>query len=417
MYAENSTSYNLSQDDVTWIVSSFGIAGMVGTLFTGPIIDFFGPRLLLLSLHLPSALFWLIKAFSPYKSLLYVARVGLVLILTVMGPLIPMLLSELSDPKIRGFMFALEEITVAFAILVMYILAQWVDWRVTTAACAAPSVLLFICNLFVPESPYWLARKGKLEAAEKSLQKLRVSKTAASQELQALTGLIKESRQTSFLEQTKQLSLPENYRPVLLLLIILILRELGGEYIIFSYSVAIFEEAQVNMDAFTCTVLVGVLRMTFTIISSLMLDRFGRRPLLLITTFLCAAASMLSGIFALTGTWGSSWIILISVLTYVASYGLGLGPIPWGLAGEMIPTPVRTVGGPICIFFYSLAVFGISHLFPMFIEAFGIAYVFFLFASSLVVLFVILWFVFPETKGKTLNELQGAFVKKTPETN
>lgn len=202
----------------------------------------------------------------------------------------------------------------------------------------------------------------------------------------------------------------ENIRPVLLVSSIFVLRELGGEFIIFNYTVYIFQEVGVEMDAFTCTVLVGVIRVIFTIIASLLLDRLGRRPLIIATTVVCSLSAVFCGVFTLINVTGVlSWVPLASVLVFVASYGLGIGPIPWGLLGEMIPTPVRSVGGSICMLSYSSVVFVVSYIFPILKTSIGLGYVFLLFAASLFILAVILSLWFPETRGKSLNELQDAF--------
>ncbi|XP_068209026.1 facilitated trehalose transporter Tret1-like [Palaemon carinicauda] len=413
MQADNSTSFDVSDEDVKWLLSVTGIAGMAGTLVTGPIIETFGPTRVIVWIQLPSIILWLVSAYTPYLSLLYLGRIGLSLILIITGPLIPLLISELSDPTIRGSMLASEEIMVSFGLLVMYVMAQELYWSTAVAVGAVTTTVVFVLCFFLPESPFWLARNGQYERAKTSLLSVRFSQEKATEEMKTLIASVEATKQSTVLDQIRQLKHCRNYRPVLLLVAIYVLRELGGEYTIFNYTVYMFEKAKVNIDPFMCTVLVGATRTIASIASAILVDRLGRRPLLIGTSLLCAAASLLCGVFLLLDLPEASWVPLVALLVYVASYGFGLGPIPWGLTGEMIPTPVRSIGGSICIFWYSLSVFAMSYMFPEMIALMGLGPTFLSFSVFLVALSIIIFCCFPETKSRTLNDLEVAFKRKS----
>ncbi|XP_064104597.1 facilitated trehalose transporter Tret1-like [Macrobrachium nipponense] len=410
--ADNSTSLEVADNDVKWLISLTGIAGMVGTLATGPIIETFGPRRILTWIQIPAILFWLTSAFTPYLSLLYFGRIGLCSILIISGPLNPLLVAELSDPKIRGAMLAAEEIAVATGMLIMYAMVQKLYWVTATALAALPASVQFLLSFCLPESPFWDARNGHHKKAEAALMKLRFSKAEAKEEFETLLSSVQAKSQSTVLEQIRELKHCRNYRPVFLLLAIYTLRELGGEFIFFNYTVYMFEKAKVQIDPFMCTILVGVTRTIASITLAFLLDRIGRRPLLIGTTLVCALASLICGVFLLLDLPKASWVPLAAILMYVASYGFGLGPIPWGLTGEMIPTPVRAIGGSICLFGYSVSVFAMSYLFPAMTEHLGMGLTCLSFTASLFALSIILFRWFPETKGTTLNTLEGAFRRK-----
>ncbi|XP_066987820.1 facilitated trehalose transporter Tret1-like isoform X2 [Macrobrachium rosenbergii] len=386
---------------------------MVGALAGGPIIETFGPRRVLVVIQTPAIILWLLSAYAPYLSILYFGRIGQCIIMIICGPLIPLLIAEYSDPKIRGFMLASEEIMVAVGMLVMYAMVHKLYWVTATALAALSATVQFLLCFSLPESPFWLARNGHHKKAEEVLMRLRFSKAKAKEEFETLLSSVQAKRQSTVLEQIRELKHCQNYRPVLLLCAIYTLRELGGEYIVFSYTVYMFEKAGVEMNPFTCTVLVGVTRTLASIAMALLLDRIGRRPLLIGTTLLCALASLVCGAFLLLELPKASWVPLAAVLVYVASYGFGLGPIPWGLTGEMIPTPVRSTGGSICLLMYSTSVSIMGYLFPEMIEHMGIGPTFLSFTAFLFALSIILFRWFPETKGKTLNNLESTFKRKS----
>ncbi|XP_047498471.1 facilitated trehalose transporter Tret1-like [Penaeus chinensis] len=243
-------------------------------------------------------------------------------------------------------------------------MAHSLPWDVATAVCAAPMILVASLTPFVPESPYWLIRRGLKGAALESLKKLRGPTENINLELQEISSSIQGIRQITIKDQIKQLARPQNYRPFLLLTAIFILRELGGQYVVFSYTVYFFRKAGVGLDAFVCTVLVGVVRLVFTVVGAAVVDRVGRRPLLIATSLVCGAAEVVGAIFLLVDVPGSSWVPLAAVMIFVSSYGLGIGPIPWALMGELIPTPVRSIGNSVCIMDLSVFSFVISFVFP-----------------------------------------------------
>lgn len=132
-------------------VSMPGIAGVVMTLATVPGMEALGPRKFLFIILLPAGIPWLVQAFTPYLSLLYLGRVVSCFIYIALGPVTAVLVAEISEPRIRGLLLSAEEITVAIAQMAIYIMAHSLPWDVATAACAAPMILVAALTFFVPE--------------------------------------------------------------------------------------------------------------------------------------------------------------------------------------------------------------------------------------------------------------------------
>lgn len=209
--------------------------------------------------------------------------------------------------------------------------------------------------------------------------------------------------------QLRQFVHPYHYRPVILLALIFTLRELGGQYVLFTYTVYLFRQAGVDLDAFICTILVGVMRVVFTTLGCVVVDRLGRRPLIITTSLVCGVAEAVGAVFLLVDVPGASWVPLAAVLLFVSSYGFGLGPIPWALLGELLPTPIRFIGSSICIFSFSLTQFVVSYLFPLLMDYAGVGVAFLVFSAAHGILGLVLWAFLPETRGQSLSDLQDCF--------
>lgn len=205
---------------------------------------------------------------------------------------------------------------------------------------------------------------------------------------------------------------------MLLVLSHFLLRELGGPSVIFMYSAYMFELAGVQLDAFTCSILVGVMRLLATVASAFVSDRVGRRPMLLCTAVICAGAQAVAGTALLLardapfGQGAVSLIPLVAVMLYVAFYGVGLAPIPWVLVGELLPTAVRSLGAAIVSSVFALSVFVINFIFPNLIALLTLGGTFLLFAVINASLALLVFFFLPETSGLTLREVELVFASK-----
>ncbi|XP_050723349.1 facilitated trehalose transporter Tret1-like isoform X2 [Eriocheir sinensis] len=404
-------TFTVTDDDVAWLVSMTSIVGIFTSLCTGPLVEWAGPRRVLTVAMAASTAMWLLLAFPPNKAVLFVARGGLGACVFIITTISLPLLAELSPSRIRGAMTAMSEVCGSIGLLIGYLMAYLFTWQVATALCSLTAGLLLLPTMLVPESPYWLVRRGRTEAARGSLQRLMGSKAAAEDELSAISSM-PAARQASRTQQFTELAKGRNARPVLLVLSFFVLRELGGRSCIMMYTVYIFREAGVQLDAFTCTVLVGVARTLCTCLTAAVLDKTGRRPMLMGTAVVGGVAQGACGLFLYLQVPGASWVPLAAVLVYVAAYGTGIGPIPWVYVGELVPSPVRSLGASLITACDAVVVFSISLGFLRLIAHVGLGVTFMVFASVNLLIAVIVWLWIPESRGATLQELEEAFNAK-----
>ncbi|XP_063588613.1 facilitated trehalose transporter Tret1-like [Penaeus indicus] len=193
---EDSSRFTVTVQDVTWLASLNLIVGIGVCPLAGTLGEHVGPCRLLFLAMFPVPVFWLIKAYTPWLPLLYVCRAALAISTSILCTMVQPLIAELCPAEIRGLAGTLPEVMGCAGILLSYVLAYLLPWDVATAVSAAPFVPLVLLMLLVPESPYWLVRKKRIDAAERSLRVLLGRSADVTKELDAI-------RSTTTLKQSK----------------------------------------------------------------------------------------------------------------------------------------------------------------------------------------------------------------------
>lgn len=214
-------------------------------------------------------------------------------------------------------------------------------------------------------------------------------------------------------QQVCSLKEAANYRPTLLLVILFFLRELSGALVILIYAPFFFETAGVPTDPFTATILVGLARLVFNFVAASIIDIVGRRTLLIVSSMTCALMMLITGFVLKFPYPFLSWIPLTSVIVFIGAFGIGNGPVPWVLLGEILPTPVRSFSSSICNVIFCLMFYLEGLFFPELVLRFGLANLVLIFALFNLIIALVVWLFLPETRQRTLEDLQTAFVGAT----
>uniref|UniRef100_A0A2P2I3T3 Facilitated trehalose transporter Tret1-like n=1 Tax=Hirondellea gigas TaxID=1518452 RepID=A0A2P2I3T3_9CRUS len=416
----NDTSIDYDyQRDAHWIASLPSITSIFGSLVGGVIMEKIGPRTTLLVTAIPCILSWGFVAFAQTVLLMNVGRCLTGIFLGIYSPVPQVYATEIADPKYRGMMGAFPEAAVALGSMLCYIIGNSVDWRTLAILSAlVPGVPLFLAMIPLPESPQWLTKMGKLQKAEQSVKRFRGPGYDALAEVTMIRKNIvqKDGADITIKEQLKLFRLPQNWKPILLVFLVFMCGQFSGFAVVVNYTVIIFDAANTGIDSVTSTMIVGSVRFLTTLLSAVLLDRVGRRPLLIISAIGSSLGMLSIGIFFYLQDTGADvenlgWLPLASLLLYVFFNELGYGPIPWLLSGELIPLAVRTLGNGVAVTAYSLFAFIISLTFPMMLKMFTTYTTFWLYATFSLSGVALTMFL-PETKGKTLEEIEEFFEPK-----
>ncbi|XP_076053496.1 facilitated trehalose transporter Tret1-like [Oratosquilla oratoria] len=404
------TNVSLDQEDIQLLVTVGCVFGFIGPFLAGGLSEVFGPRSILLVTMLFPIVLWPLLAFVPLRSVIWAARIGLSIANYIFLNITASLSAELVSPNIRGMLGVLPLICLWSGIVAVFVLIRYLSWHLVCFIGACPAAVLMIALFFVPESPYWLLRKERVEDARRSLEILRGRGTDVNNEFESIKIGIEQQPSYTFKDEFSQLFIPSNYKPILIMVVVLLASNMTGYFVIFLYAYLIIPEIGVtDFDPMTAIITLAIAGFVSSGISSFLLDRCGRRPLL-IGSALMSAASLLAASILMIYPVLPGWSVLIFIHAFVFGTGLGSNTVPTVLTGEMIPTAVRYIGVAICMLAIALAQSLLAYVFPVMVSNIGLSYTFMTCSFFSVFLAVFTWKWVPETKGKSLVELQKEFM-------
>lgn len=411
-----------------WYVSSALVGCVIGVSFAGWLSDQYGRKKVLL---LAATLFTisafgcaLIDSFSTLVVYRLLGGMGV----GIASMLSPMYISEISPPAIRGRMVALYQLAITVGILGSYFINAWLlnqsagheffisdnlilifkseVWRAMLGMEAIPALLFFILLLTVPESPRWLTIKGNITKAKSILIKY-----IGQKETELEIEEIRESLKTE--KKSKNLILEPGIKLAIFLGVSLaVLQQFTGIDAIIYYGPRIMEQAGFALnDALGSQVIIGAINMLFTLLAIWLIDKIGRKPLLLSGTFGMFISLLTIGFLFFTNR--AEGILLLSlILIFIASFAFSLGPVVWVILSEIYPTKIRGRAMAIATMAVWIGTSLIGQFIPLSLDNLGPALTFWIFALFCIPTMWIGWKAMPETKGKTLEEIERYWLKK-----
>ncbi|MBA2760355.1 MAG: sugar porter family MFS transporter [Segetibacter sp.] len=317
----------------------------------------------------------------------------------------PMYISEISPARIRGRLAGSFQVMIVTGIFVAYLTNfLFIDfgdtgWRWMLGIMVVPAALFAILLRFIPESPRWLVLNNRDEEAKAVFAKTGVTDAIA---------LIREEHQLSR-DGTKESLFNGKYnKPILYAVLLAMFNQLSGINAILYYAPRIFEMAGFNKaDAYLQPVYIGAANLFFTLLAMTVIDKFGRKTLLLIG---CVGLIVFLGLtahaFSPGGTMGKN--VLIYLLGYIAFFAFSQGAVIWVFIAEIFPNSVRSQGGSLGSFTHWIMAAIISWTFPVIVEGSpnGGFYSFIFYSVMMLLAMIFIWRVMPETKGRTLEQIQ-----------
>ncbi|KAK2706577.1 hypothetical protein QYM36_016570 [Artemia franciscana] len=352
--------------------------------------------------------------FSPSIGVVYAGRILSSLANGAATPSSQIYISECSSPRIRGALGSITALWLALGILIAYVVGAFLPWYALAWVESGFPILLLIGMLFMPETPGWLLSKGRKDDAQNSLQKLRGRHTDVTLELQRIEDTI-----TNGAEKQQQMPTLFN-KPVLvpfgLTLALMWFQQFSGVNAVLFYTVSIFDEAGGSVNRHLATIIVGLVQFLSTILSIILIDKAGRRILLLISAFIMAfAQASLGSFFYIKETRGQEaasaigWLPLTSLVIFIAAFSIGFNNIPFLIMGEILPSRFRALLGPLSSSFNLIMTFTVVRTFPIMADSVGKYGVFWFYMACCIVAVFFVYFCLPETKGKSLEEIEKMF--------
>ncbi|XP_054085996.1 facilitated trehalose transporter Tret1-like [Zeugodacus cucurbitae] len=417
---ETELDFVINVEESSWFGGMSSLGGVCGNIVYGGLVDLIGRKASNYCLAVPYIVSWILIYFANSVEYLYVGR----FLAGVTGGgtyvIIPIFIGEIAEPKIRGRLISLFSLTLYSGTLCGYIITARIRYHLIPIVGVVIPLIFVIFQIFFPETPMFLLQRGRDERAKESLKFYRnyapTTKESATEFEEAFQKL--KSDVTSHQANANTLTWHDfcNKRAVIAFgngLVLMWLNVFCGSYALLYYTSSIFVAARTELHPDTNTIIVGLVQVIGVYTATILVDRFGRRPLLI---FSCAATGVGMTIFGLYGylltntsvdlSPVSAWLPLVNVCLIMFVINSGLIPIPFVLLVELMPPKIRAKAAAVCLVLFNSIAFLLMKMFPITLVAFGLYLPMWFFAlTSFLGLIYVVVFI-KETNGMSLNKIE-----------
>ena len=393
----------------SWIVACLLLGAVVGAVASGYLADRISRKWTKFAAGLVYTVAALGSAFAQSTGELIIARSVLGLAVGTASFVAPMYIAEHTPPRIRGGTVSFNQLMITSGILLAYVVDFALkgvhdNWRWMLGIGAVPGVALVIGMLLVPHTPRWLMSRDRRAEAEAVLRRSRPDDEVAG-ELDDIRSVLSEERRI----RVRDLFGPGTRTLLGVGLALAVFQQFVGVNTVIYFSPTILTYTGLHANsAITEALFVGITNVVFTVAAVLLLDRVGRRALLLVGTVgLCVALVVLGVFFKVPGLQQHvPWLALVALVVYIASFAIGLGPVFWLMISEIFPLSLRSKAMAACTAANWIANFLVSYFFLQLVGAVGRPVTFWIYAGLGVLAVAFFALRVPETKDRSLEQIE-----------
>lgn len=403
--------FSVPAEPWSWIGSTSGLGAAAICVLIGTIINMWGRKLTMLLLVVPFVIGWALVTWPQNIAMLVVGRALLGISGGAFCVTAPTYTGEIAQKEIRGSLGSYFQLMLTVGILFVYVLGAYVNLFTLNVVCLVIPIVFGAIFVFMPETPMYLVSKGRDDEAAKSFKWLRGSEYDYSAELAELQVEHRE-KQAAKVSIMSALMRKASIKALGISMGLMFFQQMSGINAVIFYSGAIFKDANTGIEPTLATIIVGVMQVVATFVSTLVVDKLGRRILLLASIGVMTICTILLGVFFVMQTNDTEsvenlgWLPIVAMSVFIILFSLGFGPIPWMMIGEIFAPDIKGVASSMAGSFNWILAFVVTKTFGNIQDAIGKGETFFLFAGFSVLGIIFVFFAIPETKGKSLNEIQ-----------
>ena len=402
-------AFSLSSTAQEVVVSAVLVGAVIGASISGTLADKYGRRIMVITAATVFGIGAIFTALTPEIYTLIAGRIVVGIAIGIASFIAPLYIAEVAPVSIRGALVSLNQLAITVGIVISYLVdfafAPSGGWRWMLGLAVVPSLILGIGMYLMPPSPRWLYSKGRIDKARSVLERIRMTRS--------VTEEMKEIRESLVCEQECSWSeiLDPVVRPALIVGVgLAAFQQLTGINTVIYYAPTILEFAGFQSAAVSilATAGIGMINVIMTIVAISLIDRVGRRPLLLVGLIGMVISLAILGIaFVLPGLSTSLGLLaVISLMLYVGSFAIGLGPVFWLIISEIYPLKIRGRAMSTATIVNWGTNLLVAITFLSLIQIIGAPGTFWFYSIIGIMAWVFVYFLVPETKGKSLEEIE-----------
>lgn len=409
----------ISVQQKAWIASVTNLGAIFGFPMTCFLMDRIGRKKTMIVYAIPYNISWIMIIFGKSFEVLCLARFiagfGNAAVATV-----TVYLSEITEKDIRGTVTILSLVTYDLGVFSVNLMGAYLSYHHMNLVLIIPSIVYFMCLQFLPESPYFLSMRNQKEETITNLLKFRGKRNikSISDEIKEVENSTSQLKKYSNFNLKELFSVRSNRRAFVIVLIANVTLMLSGNFPIIVYTQQIFEYSGFSLEPAYSAASVGAMKLVSGLVLARLVDKGGRKLFFLSSGILCGISSITIGLFFFlkfqteVNVSGVNWVPLVGLLTFEIGSPLGISKIPYLLMGEVFPMSVKKTAVSGIELLNDTLTFTMKFLFPILNAAAGIYTSFWLFATCCLTGTLVFFCIAPETKGKSLAEIEAILKSK-----
>ncbi|KAJ8954034.1 hypothetical protein NQ318_004327 [Aromia moschata] len=400
----------IDNDEGAWMAVMPLLGAVIGALTAANIVDYFGRKKTIIATAVPFFITWIMIAFAKSVVVLHIARLLAGVADGVTFTVVPIYIGEISDARVRGMLGSSCSVMWIVGFLLINIIGSYMSISDTAMVSSVVPILAFLTFMWMPESPYYLLMRDRVKEAKESLRKFRRVDDVDDEIDRMLTSIQTETKSKGRLLDL--FLVKSNRKAVIIVAGLRGFQQFSGTTAITFYAQSIFKEAGDDISPHHASMIYFSVQLLMTMVSSCIVDRAGRKPLLMISMAGSAFMLFLEGTYFYVrsqtpiDTSSFGFVPVVVLIGFVIIFSLGMQSIPILMLGELFPTGVKAYALCFADVYYSLVATVASKFLQVMKDNYGTYFAFYGFTIFSVIGLLFIIFFVPETKGKNLEEIQ-----------